>query len=93
VPLSKEETENGYIDIFLQRNPLFPDVQYEWVWEIKYIKKEDEKTGWEKKREEALVQLGKYRQSERFKNRTDVKFAALLFTGKDQYDMIDLPSS
>jgi hypothetical protein len=86
VPVSEMEVETGYIDIWLGRSPLLPDIKYEWVWEVKYIKKEDEGRLAARK-EEALAQLQKYRGSERFKDRTDIKYAALLFTGKDRYEI------
>jgi hypothetical protein len=91
VPDSEKEVEHGYIDIFLQRSPLLPEVPYEWVWELKYLKK-DEATDAKiaATLEAARVQLGKYRQSALFEGRDDVKFAALLFIGKEQYQLVPL---
>jgi hypothetical protein len=91
VPTSEKEVEHGYIDIFLQRSPLFPEVPYEWVWELKYLKKDDAT----KKKvaatiKEARAQLDKYRASALFAGRADVKFAALLFIGKEAYQLIPL---
>jgi hypothetical protein len=83
------EVENGYIDIWLGRSPLLPEIPNEWAWEVKYLKKEDEGQLPEKKAE-ALSQLEKYRRSEHFRNRTDVRYAALLFIGKDRYEIIEL---
>jgi hypothetical protein len=81
--------EHGYIDIFLERNPLVPDVSYEWVWELKYLKKED---ATEAKvaatLKAAQAQVEKYRASALFAGRDDVKFAALLFIGKEQYQLV-----
>ncbi|MGV8092651.1 MAG: AAA family ATPase [Mangrovibacterium sp.] len=88
VPVSEMEVEEGYIDIWLERSPLLPDIKYEWVWEVKYLKKEEESQLPDKKAG-ALAQLKKYRGSERFKDRTDVRYAALLFTGKDRYEIIE----
>jgi hypothetical protein len=89
VPDSEKEVEHGYIDIYLQRSPLLPEVPYEWVWELKYLKK-DEAT--EAKvaatLEAARAQLEKYRASALFAGRDDVKFAALLFIGKEAYHLI-----
>jgi hypothetical protein len=91
VPDSERETEQGYIDIFLQRSPLLPELPYEWVWELKYLKKDDATTAQVKATlEAALAQLERYRQSALFRGRSDVKFAALLFTGKDQYQVVPL---
>jgi hypothetical protein len=86
VPNSEYEVENGYIDIFLQRKPDLPDIKYEWVWEVKYVKVEDE----DKLpivKNQAVKQLQKYKQATIFHNRTDLKFAALLFIGKDKYEI------
>jgi hypothetical protein len=91
VPDSERETEQGYIDIFLQRSPLLPELPYEWVWELKYLKKGDATAAQVKATlEAARAQLERYRQSAMFAGRSDVKFAALLFTGKDQYQVVPL---
>jgi hypothetical protein len=92
VPDSEREVEHGYIDIFLQRSPLLPEVPYEWVWELKHLKKDDAtKAQVATTLEAARMQLEKYRQSVLFAGRDDVKFAALLFIGKDQYQLVPLP--
>ncbi|MDR3334073.1 MAG: PD-(D/E)XK nuclease domain-containing protein, partial [Treponema sp.] len=75
-------------DMYLQRNPRLPDVKYEWVWELKYLKKEDSGK-LEAKRTAAAAQLEKYRQSSLFSSRTDVKYAALIFIGKDRYEVCE----
>jgi hypothetical protein len=92
VPLTEKEVENGYVDIYLQRSPLLPDVKQEWVWELKYIKKGDEEDMplLEAKREEVRVQLEKYRRSREFADRTDVRFLSLIFIGKDHYEIEEL---
>jgi len=38
IPVSEIETNNGYIDIYLRRSPLLPEVKYEWIFELKYFK-------------------------------------------------------
>jgi hypothetical protein len=88
VPVTEMEVENGYVDIFLHRNPALPDIKYEWIWEVKYIKKESE-SELKDKRQEALAQLEKYSRANRFANRADVKFASLIFTGKDRYEITE----
>jgi hypothetical protein len=91
VPDSEKEVEHGYIDIFLQRSPLLPEVQYEWVWELKYLKKDEATEAVVVTTlEAARVQLEKYQGSALFAGRDDVKFAALLFIGKDQYQLVPL---
>ncbi|MDR3188484.1 MAG: ATP-binding protein [Prevotellaceae bacterium] len=86
IPISEKEVEGGYIDLFLQRSPLLPDIKYEWIWEVKYLKVEDE-AKLPDKRTEAAAQLDKYRQSERFAGRSDLKYASLIFIGKDRYEV------
>jgi hypothetical protein len=89
IPSSEKEVEHGYIDIFLQRSPLVPDVPYEWVWELKYLKQvelTEERVS--AALEAARVQLARYRASALFAGRNDVKFAALLFMGKDRYQIL-----
>ncbi|MDR0393623.1 MAG: ATP-binding protein [Tannerella sp.] len=89
VPVSEAEVEDGYMDIFLHRSPLLPDIRYEWLWEVKYLKKED--AGQLKAvQEKSVEQLKRYRSSIRFEHRTDVKFASILFIGKDRYEIIEI---
>jgi len=78
-----------FMDIYLQRSPLLPDIPYEWVWEIKYLKKSDEASLAEKKKA-ARVQLEKYRQSQLFSSRTDVRYLSLIFIGKDAYEIEEI---
>jgi hypothetical protein len=92
VPRTEKEVENGYIDIFLQRSPLLPDIKYEWVWEIKYLKKDDavgsrHATTLQTTRDEAREQLEKYRNSREFVGRSDVRFASIIFIGKDKFEI------
>jgi hypothetical protein len=85
------EVSQGYVDIYIQRSHLHPDIPYEWIWEIKYIKKGDannkEKNILEKAQKEARAQLNRYKNSSKFANRTDVKYLSLIFIGKDKYNM------
>jgi hypothetical protein len=43
IPISEMEVSEGYMDIYLQRTHFYPDMPFDWVWEIKYVKKKDEK--------------------------------------------------
>jgi hypothetical protein len=88
-PVSEMEVQGGYVDVYLQRHPRLPDVKYEWIWEIKYLKGEDEGE-LPGKRREALAQLERYRQSPPFASRADVKCAALIFVGKKKYAVEEL---
>ncbi|GHV30443.1 hypothetical protein FACS1894177_03020 [Bacteroidia bacterium] len=82
------EVSAGYMDIWLKRSHLFPDIPWEWVWEIKYIKKSNVKSI-EEKREEARNQLAKYRDSHLFAGRTDVRYLSVIFIGKDKYEIFE----
>jgi hypothetical protein len=89
--LNEVEVNTGYVDIYMQRSYLFPNIPYEWIWEVKYIRKEDAKKKkskiLEEKRNEAREQLERYRKSYTFAGRTDVKYLSLIFIGKDKYEM------
>jgi hypothetical protein len=89
VPVSEMEVKEGYVDVYLQRHPRLPDVKYEWLLEIKYLKSEEEGE-LPGKRREALAQLERYRQAAPFASRADVKCAALLFVGKKKYEVAEL---
>jgi hypothetical protein len=92
VTLTELEVTQGYTDIYMHRSHLLPDIPYEWVWEIKYVKKEEagKKNVLKEKQEEARVQLKKYRDSSLFAGRTDVRFLSVIFIGKDRYEMEEL---
>ncbi|MDR2756474.1 MAG: ATP-binding protein [Planctomycetaceae bacterium] len=88
IPMSEYETVPGRADIFLQRNPNFPQVKYEWVLELKYCKTDAKTTEIDQKRREGLEQLKQYIHSSRLKDRSNLKSALLLFIGKDKYEII-----
>ncbi|ADD01939.1 AAA-ATPase-like protein [Thermoanaerobacter italicus Ab9] len=88
-PISERETDGGYIDIYLERDIRIPDIKYEWLIEIKYVKK-SEKDKVDKIKEEGIKQLKKYRESRGLKEREDVKQALLIFIGKDEYQVIEV---
>ncbi|GHS94215.1 hypothetical protein FACS1894207_2050 [Bacteroidia bacterium] len=88
IPISEMEVSAGYTDIWLKRSHLFPDIPWEWVWEIKYVKKSNVKSI-EAKRDEARAQLEKYRNSHLFAGRTDVRYLSVIFIGKDKYEIIE----
>jgi hypothetical protein len=87
LPISEMENSAGYSDIYLKRGHLHPTSISEWVWEIKYVKKSDSKKKKliAEKKNEAIQQLRDYKQSNLFKDRTDVRFIAIVFTGKSEY--------
>ena len=86
IPMSEYETGGGYADIYLQRNPRLPQVKYEWILELKYVK-----TGEEQKvpqvRQEASEQLQRYLNAHRLQGRPDLKTAIVVFIGKDKYEL------
>jgi hypothetical protein len=88
LPKSEDENINGYTDIYLQKHPAGPDIKFEYIFEIKYIKKDAENKETEKgaKLADALCQIEKYKKDPRFANRNDVKFFALVFEGKGDYE-------
>ncbi|MDR2026610.1 MAG: ATP-binding protein [Prevotellaceae bacterium] len=90
ITVTELEVSRGYTDIYMQRSHLLPDIPYEWVWEIKYVRKEDaddKKNILKEKREEARIQLNRYRETPLFAGRSDVRYLSLIFIGKDRYEM------
>jgi hypothetical protein len=87
-PISERETEGGYIDIYLERDIRMPDVKYEWLIELKYLKK-SEKGKVDKIKEEGIKQLKRYIESRGLKDRKDVRQALVIFIGKDEYQVIE----
>jgi hypothetical protein len=94
IPLSEREVETGYMDIYLERDMRTPDVKYEWILELKYIKKsESQRPDFaqyiEKIKAEGQEQLGRYKTSRRLENKKDLKQALLIFIGKDKYEIVE----
>ena len=88
IPISEYENSQGYSDIYLQRrNYLYPRIQIDWIWELKYIKESDSKKTSliEAKKKEAREQLQRYKTSNLFKDRNDVRYLAVVFIGKKKY--------
>ncbi|MDR1343667.1 MAG: ATP-binding protein [Prevotellaceae bacterium] len=89
IPMSEYEAVPGRADIFLQRNPLLPEVKYEWIFEIKYCKTSASEAEITAKRSEGLEQLQQYLHSFRLKGRPDLRAALLVFTGKNKFEIVD----
>lgn len=85
-PVSEQEVENGYVDIYLKREKL-KDVKYDWIIELKYVKSGKSKL--EQVREESLAQLDKYASSRGVVGRDDVKKALVIFIGKTKYEIVE----
>jgi hypothetical protein len=92
--ITELEVSKGYVDIYMRRSHLRPEIPCEWVWEIKYIGTKEansrKKDVLNEKREEARRQLEKYRDSDMFANRTDVRYLSVIFTGKDKYEIEEI---
>ncbi|MCK4260296.1 MAG: AAA family ATPase [Halanaerobiales bacterium] len=84
---SEREVEGGYIDILLEKDIRYPDVKYDWVWELKYLKKRDEGQ-LEKVKKEGLQQLERYVSSNKFRDKTNLKKALVIFIGKGEFEII-----
>jgi hypothetical protein len=88
LPISELENSDGYSDIYLQRRSnLYPKIKSDWVWEIKYIREKDagKKSLIAAEKKEAITQLQRYKNSNFFKDRTDVRYLAVVFIGKKNY--------
>jgi hypothetical protein len=87
LPISELENSEGYTDVYLQRGNLHPATVSEWIFELKYIKQSD--SGNEKlieeKRTKVIEQLQRYKTSNLFKDKTDVRYLAVVFIGKNKY--------
>ncbi|GHT48329.1 hypothetical protein FACS189440_11640 [Bacteroidia bacterium] len=90
VPMSEYEAVPGRADIYLQRNPLLPQVKYEWVFELKYCKAGAKESEIAAKRDEGLKQIKQYLASDRLKGHTDLKAAVIVFTGKNKYEITEI---
>ena len=88
LPISESENSEGYLDIYLQRrSSLYPRITTDWIIEMKYIKEEHAKNTIliESQKSKAIVQLQRYKTSNLFKDRTDVRYLAVVFIGKKDY--------
>ncbi|MDR2384036.1 MAG: AAA family ATPase, partial [Tannerella sp.] len=86
IPMSEYEAVPGFTDIFLQRNPDLPQIRFEWIWEIKYLKAGEEYKA-PQKMDEAKEQLCKYLHAFRLAGRPGLQGAAIVFTGKNKFDI------
>jgi len=88
LPISETENSQGYSDIYLQRRGyLYPGIISDWVLEIKYIKQADaeKRHVLTKAKKEAKEQLNRYKNSNLFRNRTDVRYLSVVYIGKKKY--------
>jgi hypothetical protein len=89
-PVSERETDKGYLDIYLEKDFRVPDVRYEWLIELKYVKESDRRQLEDVKRE-GLKQLERYASSRNLMGNPSVRRILLLFVGKDEIIAEDLP--
>ena len=86
LPVSEDENKNGYSDIYLQKRPTAKSIKYEYIFELKYLKANATKKEKNEKMNEAIAQIEKYKKDERYANRDDMKFIAIVFEGKGDYE-------
>jgi len=79
---SEMEAQRRYVDIFLRETPQFP-VDYEWVLELKYVRKE-ELEELEELKTEGEEQLERYMEKVRPQTRRRTKGALLIFSGEGE---------
>jgi len=85
-PISENENMDGYCDIYLQRHHAVSDVEYEYIFELKYVKTDTAEKEKEAKFAEAFAQLEEYKKDPRFVGRNDIKFIAIVFAGKGNFE-------
>jgi hypothetical protein len=90
VSMSEYETVPGRTDIFLQRNPIYPQARYEWILELKYCQVSATEMDLAAKRKKALTQIDEYIHAYRIKGRPDLKAAAIVFIGKDKFEITEV---
>ena len=60
-PISEQDTQAGYVDIFLcPLLDIYPDMKHSYIVELKYAKYKDPETCVEELRQEAIVQVNRY---------------------------------
>jgi len=87
LPISEDETINGYTDIYIQKHPAKHAVKFEYVFEIKYVKTDASDADTAVKLAEAETQIQKYKKDHRFIDRDDVIFVGLVFKGKGDLEV------
>ncbi|HBG41907.1 MAG TPA: AAA family ATPase [Porphyromonadaceae bacterium] len=88
LPFSEREVEGGYIDIFLERSSHLPDIPYEWIIELKYVKESDTDRLPEIRKASA-AQLERYAASPQLAGKPGLRKAVWLFIGKTKYEIIE----
>lgn len=82
--ISERECNNGYIDLIFERHTYFKDkAKHDWMIELKYLKKED-RGNLPELLKVAKQQLSKYVADEEYRNNPAMKYAVVIFVGKDE---------
>ena len=87
---SERELGAGYADILLMEHPAYPDTaKYEWVIELKYLKKKTIKE-YDRVAVEAVAQAERYRAAyvEKYRNGKIVKTLVLIVSGQGKVETI-----
>lgn len=80
--VKKSPTEKGFVDILIERRPPY-DIPYQFVMELKYVKKEDAVKA-EEVKQAAIVQLQSYLDhDERLQQLDNLKAYVVLFVGNE----------
>ncbi|MBD0382627.1 ATP-binding protein [Paenibacillus sedimenti] len=87
-PYSERETENGYMDIYLEKDTRVPGIVYDWIIELKYLKKQNV-SDIEKVKVEGLKQLAGYAISRDLVDKSHVRRALIIFIGKDEWVVVE----
>lgn len=82
-PVSERETDGGYMDIFLEKDFRMPDIKYEWLLELKYVK-ESERSQLSQVKQEGRRQLARYAEDQSWGGNPNIKKALLVFVGKNE---------
>jgi len=86
---SELEAERGYLDIFLRERPPF-EIDYEWVLELKYVRKDELEGELERVKLEGEKQLRSYMEKVRSQARYPMKGALMIFTGAGECAFVEV---
>ena len=84
--ISENENTDGYFDIYLQRHHAVPDVKFEYVFELKYLKTNATESEKEEAFAKAFEQVEGYKKDPRFAKKNDIRFIAIVFAGKGSFE-------
>jgi hypothetical protein len=92
LPFSELENSEGYTDIYLQRGHLHPESKSDWIFEIKYIPQAEAKktSKINAAKTDAKEQLQRYKTSNTFRDKTDLRYLSIVFIGKKDYSIEEI---